>query len=504
MLSQASTNPRETLLGRSALASSTQQWSQISEKRGSTSRRNLDRDLVLLDSIDSALQAEHGDRDRALRYARKSTLQALIPWRLKEKRWKGETRYFHEPIYRSGSCGRMPVPGAGFIKISRPKMPKLTAAPDNPFAMVATNPPPRTAQFHDVLRCKSPHCPICNYLTTELDRARLYVRYKAGLERGASIFLATYTASHHREDRVSDFAARMRRAKKWMYSGRAWSMLAAQLGYVGADVGWDYTYWENGHHFHFNDLLYFDHKLTNDEFHQLQAFLDARWHTACARFGLVADTEHGFRLDYSSLRTAAYVAKYGREPKWDVDKEMTLHSAKRGAGDHLTFFQLIDRIAAQHSPRDIAAVQEYLAEFRGARARKLYLSRKVTAWLTVPMPTMDDVRAGLGCAEREIFAAISKDVWELMHRAPKRGDVYFRLDHAAAAAQQLIRFHRVCDAGSVLDVQKWVRGFAAQLPAHLRARLSDSDLNVGYTVIDFSQVMNSPPGDLALVEGVPT
>jgi hypothetical protein len=77
-------------------------------------------------------------------------------------------------------------------------------------------------------------------------------------------------------------------------------------------------------------LFCFDRVLSDAE---VQAFSDALyplWESACAREGLVMARRYGLHVVPAYGAVEAYLAKYGRLPKWDISREMTKGHVKAG------------------------------------------------------------------------------------------------------------------------------------------------------------------------------
>lgn len=474
---------------------------------GSTSQSSITERVTPNRAIFDEIHAAYTDERRALNYQRRATLQALVPWRKVDVRRKGVvTDKIWRPAYRVGDCGRKLIPnllalrdthgklykrahkGSGsVVKISRPKSPD--AAPK--------------AYFHNLIHCHDPKCAVCGFLRTELERMKIQAIYRAARDHGWTVLLATFTIRHHEGEALHALRQDLKAARRSFFSGRGWTDRAAQFGYVSTITKEECTRGDNGPHPHVHGLQFFREKLTAAQFDQLAAFESARWTAQVTQSGRTVN-EHGFKLDHSSQRTADYIAKYGREPKWDVDREMAVDSSKTGRREGLTFLQVLDRFAAQRRGDDEAFVREYMQEYRGQRGRTLYIPPKLWRELGIEkLPTMEDVIAALN-VELELFACIPEPTWRMIYSGPRQADVDKRLDHAGETSARLISLHRAADSGHAEDVQRWINNWYAGLPQDRQSQLTADDLDVrplrpmkpAFKIVrvKFADVMNTFPG----------
>ena len=127
------------------------------------------------------------------------------------------------------------------------------------------------------------------------------------------------------------------------------------------------THGENGWHPHYHVLLFLSHPLTAAQLGALDCSLRNLWHGAAKLSGLTMN-RHGFSMKTTGGAIADYVAKYGRDPKfdpWGPESELTKAHIKsaRSAGGR-TPWDLLRDFAGGDS-QAAALWREYAGVFKG-------------------------------------------------------------------------------------------------------------------------------------------
>lgn len=184
------------------------------------------------------------------------------------------------------------------------------------------------ASFRGLVSCKSPWvCPVCAPRITERRAHEVSRAVKAAPSAGLQCVMLSLTVAHGAGDELKPTIAALLNAWKRLTSGRAWSAVRSGYGYVGAIRALEVTFGRlNGWHPHLHVLAFVSEGVNVA---QLQADLLPMWERALATQGLTCN-EHGLRADATSGRIAAYISKFGREPKWTPGRELAKHPSKVG------------------------------------------------------------------------------------------------------------------------------------------------------------------------------
>ena len=222
----------------------------------------------------------------------------------------------------------------------------------------------KKAHWCNVQRCGSIWiCPVCAKQITEKRREEL----KLGIDRwktrhNGSIFLLTLTFSHSMGQPLKFLLDGLKRAIKRFYEDNRVKAIQKELGVKYKIKGFEVTFGKNGWHPHhhillLNDCWRLDYKKYIKE-------LSALWIKACIKSGLNAPSmQHG--LD---IRDGTYAQEY--ISKWGLESELTKGHIKKGRGDSLTPFDLLqlsidDREVFGRKPSKLW--QEFGVAIKGAR-----------------------------------------------------------------------------------------------------------------------------------------
>ncbi len=173
-------------------------------------------------------------------------------------------------------------------------------------------------------------CPVCALIVAERRAEEIRLAMAKLSEDGGSAAFATFTVSHGRGDSLQVVLGGFLGAFRRLGGKKAYSTLRKRYGVLGFVRVLEPTHGRNGWHPHSHVLFCFDRVLSDDE---VQAFADALyplWESACAREGLVMTRRYGLHVVPAYGAVEAYLAKYGRPPKWDISREMTKGHVKAG------------------------------------------------------------------------------------------------------------------------------------------------------------------------------
>ena len=228
-------------------------------------------------------------------------------------------------------------------------------------------------------------CPVCSNAIRAQRREELEHAAKAASREGLYRYLLTLTFPHQRTDSFRDILARMDKARQSFRNSRAYKRVMAAAGRVGSACALEVTHSDlNGWHPHTHDLVFAQPgglgEGAPDEVGNLSSpainELKSAWLHALERNGLLPHDKvsdawaHALNVR-GGMYAADYIAKYGREERWSLSRELTEHIGKTGrpAGEveHLTPFQLLDR-ARRGDDGAAALFREYAEVMKGKRA----------------------------------------------------------------------------------------------------------------------------------------
>lgn len=268
----------------------------------------------------------------------------------------------------------------------------------------------KAARVHGTTTCKNVWtCPVCSAKICASRQQDLFKGMKAWVDQGGYVYLITLTFPHERAMPLKPMTAKFIKARTHFKNSGTYKRILAKGVRKGSVSSLEVTYGdEHGWHPHNHDMLFAtpdafgvekkdDEELTADErragkvkmtkceedgpnkgklHSRLIDELKAAWYNALLKAGLCEKGDmtkvlkHG--LDVRGGQFAAeYILKFGKEQKWGLSREATMHACKTGSkkdgeyhGAHP--FQLL----AWAEGGDGAAVEqfrEYADAFKGKR-----------------------------------------------------------------------------------------------------------------------------------------
>ncbi len=256
------------------------------------------------------------------------------------------------------------------------------------------------------------HCPVCAAKISERRRVELTAGLLATSQPGCvarRVLLVTFTLQHTASDALSLVLASLKAARARLVSGKAAAGFAAKYGIVGYVRSLEVTYGKNGWHPHLHVLYFFDREVPILAFEQ---HIKARWSAAVAALGGSASLEHGCDVKFADQDVAAYVAKWGKDPKWTAAHEVAKAVTKKGRVGGLTPLELL---SDYHNGNAAAGRRwlEYAVNFQGQR--QLWWSHGLRALLgLVEQEKTDDELAAEQNDIAIILASLSPGAWRLV------------------------------------------------------------------------------------------
>jgi hypothetical protein len=338
-----------------------------------------------------------------------------------------------------------------------------------------------SARMHGVTTCKSVWaCPVCSAKICAVRQAELSEAMKNWVGQGGYVWLMTLTFPHELLDRLAELLPKFTKAKAYFKNSKTYKRILAKGVRRGSVTSLEVTLGEHGWHPHQHDLIF----ATQDAFgavterdagrmtSRLIDELKEAWYMALRKAGLCEQNQmsdvlaHG--LDVRGGQYAAeYIAKFGREQKWGLSREVTMHAAKVGSdnkGAHP--FQLL--AWAEHG--DGLAVEqfrEYVNAFEGKRM--LSWSRGLKKELTGADETSDEEAADREMPAEENVGRIDSEGLAILQSRRLLGPfLEFVMQHCVdrETAQEYIDEYLAAVRETVprtargeVKVKMWSRGF---------------------------------------------
>lgn len=264
-------------------------------------------------------------------------------------------------------------------------------APNTATVEIRHNPTSNTAHFRGLFVCnRGWTCPACAQRISNARREELTAAFVAAKKLGFGVVLVTYTVRHDERQALAPLWDALTAALGLFKSGRAWQDIKAEYGIVGTIRALETLYGDNGWHPHVHELIFTKQAINSAGVAGLKSWLSDRWLVKLKLMGLSASVERGIDVRTADSDIAAYIAKWGHEPKeqtWGADHEMAKLASKKSHSKGLTPFQLLECFG-EGSKRAAALFQEYAAAM--ASRLRLRWSTGLRALLALPDEQPDE------------------------------------------------------------------------------------------------------------------
>jgi hypothetical protein len=304
------------------------------------------------------------------------------------------------PRERVAKCLRAPIPAAGSVDVL--------------YAPVG-----RSAHYGGLQVCASVwHCPVCSAKITERRRVELSSALEVwrGIP-GARLVLATFTVQHRAGESLSTLLGPVVDGWRFLKAGKWWQRFERSHAVAGSIRALELTHGAHGWHPHLHVLFFLWRDLQILPF---EGDLKSRWSHTLERQGRWASWSHGVDVRYSDEHIAEYVAKYGKEPEWTIEHEMTKNPSKMGRNGGRTPLQLL----ADYSEGDTAAGvlwREYAAAMKGRK--QLVWSRGLRDILNLAAEETDEQVAGRQDEIAVVLASLTHRQWRHVLGNDARGEL---------------------------------------------------------------------------------
>jgi hypothetical protein len=324
-------------------------------------------------------------------------LEAPSPLQSAEKRLQ---RFYLQSAAREllpresvAKCLRVPIPSAATVDVYR-------------------NPEFNKASLGGLQVCASVWaCPVCSSKITERKRIDL----EAGLrfwrdEAGGYLLLVTFTLRHHQGDDLSVVLSALLKAFDYTHKGGWWQRFKAKHNLWGRVRALEVTYGSKGWHPHIH-CLYFIGAGDMPAVNAFELSLKERWLNMLKKHDRDASWENGIDVRISDEDISAYVSKYGKEPSWKIEHEMTKSPSKIGKWHNKTAFQLLNEYNEGDSASGRLFIQ-YAMTFKGKS--QLHWSKELRSMCGLDKEKTDEELAKEREKGANLWAQVPRDIWRVI------------------------------------------------------------------------------------------
>jgi hypothetical protein len=284
-----------------------------------------------------------------------------------------------------------------------------------------------SARMHGVTTCKSVWtCPTCSARICAVRQAELSEGMRYWVDQGGYVFLMTLTFPHDRGEALGQLLPAFAKATTHFKNSKTYKRILAKGIRKGSVSSLEVTLGErSGWHPHRHDLVFctpdaFGEVSEGDGGRLMSRLIDElkqQWYESLRKAGLCERHEmsdvlaHG--LDIRGGQYAAeYIAKFGREQKWGLSREVTMHAAKVGTdnkGAHP--FQLL-AWADEGDQLAVDQFREYAQAFEGKRM--LTWTKGLKKELTGKDETSDEEAADQVLPEEAVAGTINAEALSVL------------------------------------------------------------------------------------------
>lgn len=287
-------------------------------------------------------------------------------------------------------CLRIPIPSAPSVDVYR-------------------NPEFNKASLGGLQICASVWaCPVCSSKVTERKRIDLAegLRFWRD-EAGGYLLLVTFTLRHHQGDDLSVVLGALLKAFEQVHNGGWWVRFQAKHNIWGKVRALEVTHGDKGWHPHIH-CLYFIGSGNQPAANAFELSLKERWLNMLKKHGRDASWANGIDVRISDEDISAYVSKYGKEPDWKIEHEMTKSPSKIGKWHNKTAFQLLDEYNEGDSASGRLYIQ-YAMTFKGKS--QLHWSKGLRSLLHLDIEKSDEELAKEREKGANLWAQLRRDQW---------------------------------------------------------------------------------------------
>lgn len=269
--------------------------------------------------------------------------------------------------------------------------------------------------FYAGLRiCGSPWtCPVCAAKISEKRIGELKTAFQVHKKQDGKIAMLTLTFSHKRTDKLAEILEIFLKATMKFMTGKAYHEIRKEMGIIGRIRAMEVTWSnENGFHPHTHIAIFYKNDV---ELESVKKKMFKLWKSACSKFGLKVNKEHGLDLQQAD-NAESYLAK---QATWSLEQELTKAHSKKGRMNSLTPFDFLREYIKNENPRFLNLFREYAQAFKGKR--QLQWSQGLKKQFVI-VEKSDEELAKEKTEQSDLLGYLDWDQWRLVLKNENRAN----------------------------------------------------------------------------------
>jgi hypothetical protein len=192
---------------------------------------------------------------------------------------------------------------------------------------------------------------------------------------------------------------------------RSYKKLRTDLGYIGRVRSLEVTHGHvNGWHPHIHELWFIERPLSQAQMLEVKKMLFKVWNRTLVNAGMSSVTSVRGVTVHNGSNALDYIAKFGKEPRWDIGYEMTKGHSKKASGKGRTPFDLL-RSSVSGDKFASALFREYAIAFAGKR--QLYFSQGLKDFFCLNVETDEQISESV-TYDLHTLSHLSRYDWRLV------------------------------------------------------------------------------------------
>lgn len=291
--------------------------------------------------------------------------------------------------------------------------------PGKEFVNILYAPKFKRAHFGNLITCASVWaCPVCAVKITERRKEEFSPAIDLWQAERGDLISAAFTLQHDRATSLKSTKAMLASAFRKLQGGNKWIYLKKRLGIVGYIVG-NESPWgaKNGWHPHKHVLYLTDRRLTPGELEATREEISDRFENYVSELGGFVHPDIGVHFDLvEPYQNKDYIFK------WGAIEEITKGPVKKGKGNLLAPFQLLEWYGISRENLPLELFKEYFEVHKGCH--QLDYSSKLRELLGLEKKEKSDSEvAAEQDEEAYILAQLARDAWRIVCQKGKRGEL---------------------------------------------------------------------------------
>jgi hypothetical protein len=274
-------------------------------------------------------------------------------------------------------------------------------------------------------------CPVCAAKISERRRVELSTTLATWREKGGGQIMITFTLQHTNGEPCLTVLNNLVAAYRSFWKTRPGQQITEAFGIVGRIRSLEVTYGKNGWHAHIHTLAFMPGTQSVADIEKLSNCITTHWCNVLQRRGRYASSHHGLKVQHSDTEIAAYIAKFGHEPRWNASHELAKSHTKMSGKNGLMPFQLLEQYNQNFNNGKLFV--EYAYAFKGKS--QLRWTRGLRDLLGLENELTDEELVNKTEEDATRLAELTREQWHIIIANDIRGELLL----AATQSQQSLK-----------------------------------------------------------------